>query len=163
MPSLYGVVGVASLMMWTRAPAQTEVSGPADTLPVRPSIKFNRWQEDWSVLADPRVAQAAFDEFKYISLSENPKTYLSFGLNVRERFEGNDAVNFGVGGNRNQDYDISRVEVHADLRLADQFQMFVQVQSDYAIGKSTLTPVDQDRLDLEQGFVAFSEPVAGGE
>lgn len=151
------------MILCARAAAQTEVVEPSQAAPARPSIKFNRWQEDWSVLADSRIPREKFDEFKYISLSDNPKTYLSVGLNVRERFEDNHAVNFGVGGSHNQDYDISRVETHADLRIADQFQVFAQVQSDYAIGKSTLTPVDQDRLDLEQGFVAFSEPAAGGD
>jgi hypothetical protein len=37
--------------------------------PQRPAIMFNRWQEDWSVLADPRVPCESFDEFKYIPLS----------------------------------------------------------------------------------------------
>jgi hypothetical protein len=60
---------------------------------------FNRWQEDWSVLADPRVPCEAFDELK---------------------------------PNRNQDYLISRNEFHADLRIANQMQVLVQLQSDFA-------------------------------
>jgi hypothetical protein len=81
---------------------------------------FNRWEEDWSVLADPRVPREPFDSLKYISLSVyDPKTYLSFGANLRERFEGQDAANFGIGTNRNQNYVISRSEAHADLRIAD--------------------------------------------
>ena len=40
-----------------------------DTVPQRPAILFNRWQEDWSVLADPRVVRQPGDEFKYIPLS----------------------------------------------------------------------------------------------
>ena len=72
--------------------------------------------------------------------------------NLRERFEANDAANFGVGANRNQNYVISRSEAHADLRIADQLQVFVQLQSDFAPWKTILTPVDQDRLDLEQAF-----------
>jgi hypothetical protein len=49
--------------------------------PQRPVILFNRWQEDWSVLADPQLARG-------------------------------------------------------------------QLQSDYAIDKTIITPVDPDRLDL---------------
>jgi len=67
-----------------------------------------------------------------------------------------------VGPNRNADYDISRFEVHSDLRVGPQFQFFTQLQSDYAIGKRVLTPVDQDRLDVEQAFVAWLQPLAGG-
>jgi hypothetical protein len=134
-----------------------------DQAPTRPAILFNRWQEDWSVLADPRVPREPLDSLKYIPLSaDDPKTYLSLGAGVRERFEANDAASFGVGTNRNQDYVISRTEVIADLRVAGQFQFFIQLQKDNAFDKKILTPVDQDRLDLEQAFIALVEPVAGG-
>jgi Alginate export len=131
--------------------------------PQRPAILFNRWQEDWSVLADPRVPRQPFDEFKYIPLSDTDRyTYLSFGADTRERFEANNAAGFGAGPNRNQDYVISRNEFHADLRIANQIQAFVQLQADYAPWKTMLTPVDVDRLDLEQAFVVLTEPVGGG-
>jgi Alginate export len=129
----------------------------------RPSIMFNRWQEDWSVPADPSVPREAFDALKYIPLdAADPKTYLSFGANLRERFEANDAVNFGVGGIKPQEYVISRLEGDADLRIADQFQAFVQLESAFAPGKTILTPVDQDRATVEQAFVALTEPVDDG-
>lgn len=133
------------------------------SLPQRPPIMFNRWQEDWSVLADPRAPREPFDELKYIPLSAfDPHTYVSFGANTRERFESNSAPNFGTGLNRSQNYVISRNEFHADLRVADQLQAFVQFQADYAPWKTMLTPVDRDRLDLEQAWVALTEQVGGG-
>jgi hypothetical protein len=139
--------------------AQTEM---ADT-PQRPAILFNRWQEDWSALADPTTPREPLDSLKYIQLSSNdPSTYLSFGADLRERFEANDAVNFGVGGTRPQAYVISRLEGNADLRIAGQIQAFVQLASDFAPGKTILTPVDQDRASLEQAFVALAEPVDDG-
>jgi hypothetical protein len=131
--------------------------------PQRPAILFNRWQEDWSVLADPATPREAFDSLKYIPLdSTNPETYLSFGADLRERFEANDAVNFGVGGKKPQDYVISRLEGNADLRIAGQVQAFVQLASAFAPGKSMLTPVDQDRASLEQAFIAITEPLDDG-
>ena len=142
-----------------------ESAGTAQTAqpPQRPAILFNRWQEDWSVLADPRVSRVPLDSLKYIPLSSSdPKTYLSFGANLRERFESDDAVDFGTSGNKPQSYVISRAEADADLRVADQLQAFVQLQSDFAPWKTKLTPVDQDRLDLEQAFIAITEPLAGG-
>jgi hypothetical protein len=135
----------------------------ADETAGRPVIKFNRWQEDWSVLANPDVPREPFDDLKYMRLSDDdPKSYLSLGANLRERFEGNDAVDFGVGSNKEADYVISRLEVHSDLRIGPQFQFFIQLQSDFAPGKEVLTPVDQDRLDLEQAFVALTEPLGDG-
>jgi hypothetical protein len=140
----------------------TSTRASADT-PDRPAIAFNRWSEDWPVLADPDVPREPLDELKYIPLSDvDAHTYLSFGANIRERFEVNDA-NFDTGGNQQDSYLLSRVEAHADLRIAGQVQMFLQLQSDLAPGKAPLTPVDQDRLGIEQGFVAVSEPLGDGE
>jgi hypothetical protein len=145
------------------AAATDDSSVPVAEIPARPAILFNRWQEDWSVLANPDVPREPFDDLKYISLSSrDPQTYLSLGADLRERFESNDATNFGVGSNRKADYDISRLEADADLRIAGQFQFFAQLQSDYAIDKDIHTPVDQDRLDLEQAFVSLTEPLDDG-
>jgi len=125
---------------------------------------FNRWQEDWSILADPRVPREPLDSLKYIPLyAGDPEAYLSFGANLRERFEANNAAGFGTAPNRNADYDISRFEVFANLRLGPQFQFFTELQSDYAIGKQDLSPVDQDRpVDLEQAFIVLIEPLDDG-
>jgi hypothetical protein len=151
-------------VLWAAAPqiSSADDQSKAST-PQRPAIMFNRWQEDWSVLADPRVPREPFDQLKYIPLfSFDPHTYLSFGANTRERFESNNAPNFGTGPNRSQNYVISRNEFHADLRIADQVQALVQFQADYAPWKTMLTPVDRNRLDLEQAWVALTEPVGGG-
>jgi len=131
--------------------------------PKRPAILFNRWQEDWSVLADPRVPREPLDNLKYIPLSANPKTYLSLGADWRNRYEYNNAMDFGVGPTgAKQSYDISRMEVHADLHIADQVQVFAQLQNDNAPWKKIILPVDEDRLDLEQGFITVVEPLGGG-
>jgi hypothetical protein len=143
--------------------ARADDHGPQQPTPQRPAVMFNRWQEDWSVLADPRVQRQPFDELKYIPLSKfDPYTYLSFGADTRDRFESNDAQGFGTGPNRKQDYVISRNEFHADLRIANQVQVFVQLQNDFAPWKTVLSPADQDRLDLEQAFVALTEPLGDG-
>lgn len=140
----------------------TSLQVVADT-PERPTITFNRWSEDWSVLADPGVPREPFDEFKYISLSErDARTYVSLGANIRERFEVNDA-NFGTDSNQQESYLLSRTEAHVDLRIHGQIQMFLQLQSDESPGKRHPAPVDQDRLGVEQGFVAISEPLGYGE
>jgi len=136
------------------------VTAAADTgAPARPKILFNRWQEDWSVLANPEVPRERLDNLKYIPLTSD--AYLSLGANLRERFEANDAVSFGVHGSKPLEYVISRLESHADLRW-NSLQAFVQLQSDFAPGKSRLTPVDQNRLDLEQAFLAYTAEIGGG-
>src|SRR5258706_15803552 len=129
----------------------------------RPTIEFNRWLEDWSVLANPEVLREPLDELKYIQLStSDSRTYLSLGANVRERLEVKDAQ-FGIRGGRQDAYLLSRLEAHSDLRIAGQVQIFLQLQSDVAPGKRDPSPVDADRLGIEQVFVALSESVADGE
>src|ERR1700735_254650 len=95
-------------------------------------------------LHDPNVPRQPFDAFKYIPLSAgDPSTYLSFGADTRERFESDNAQGFRTGPNRGQNYVISRNEVHADLRIASQIQVFVQLQSDFPLWKTMQSPVDR--------------------
>lgn len=134
----------------------------SQTGPGRPVILMNRWQEDWSALADPALRTEPFDSLKYIPLSTaDPGIYLSLGGGLRERFETNDAPRFRTVPGLADSYLTSRLEVHADLR-AGAFQAFAQIQSDFAPGKRNRSPVDANDLDLEQGFVAFSRQVGGG-
>jgi hypothetical protein len=165
-PSGSGVAGVALfvLALARLEPARADDAAPgADPPPPRPAILFNRWQEDWSVLADPRMPREPLDGLKYIPLSDtDPATFLSFGADLRERFEANSAASFGVNHVRSNDYVISRLETHADLRLGPHVQVFAQIQSDFAPWKTMISPVDRDRLDLEQAFIVVTEPVADG-
>ena len=94
-------------------------------LPARPTIGMNRWQEDWSVLADPRLRTEPFDNLKYIPLSpDDPQSYVSLGLSLRERFETLNAASFGVGGLPVQNYVLDREYIHADIRPNQNWQIF---------------------------------------
>ena len=157
------ITALLFLLLLRPVHAQESDSTPNAAPPARPATLSNRWEEDWSVLADPRVPREPFDNLKYIPFSPgDPQTFLSLGADIRERFEANDVANFGVGPNRNNDYLISRTEWHADLHIADQVQIFTQFESDYAPWKTMLTPADQDVLDLEQAFVTVTEPIGDG-
>ena len=67
---------------------------------------------------------------------------------MRERFESLNAATFGVGGIPVQNYVLDREYIHADIRPNQNWQIFIQLQNDYAPGKSIITPVDRDPLDL---------------
>jgi hypothetical protein len=61
------------------------------------------------------------------------------------RQESNNAPLFGIGAaNQNNNYLLSRSELHADLRPTEHFQIFVQLESDFAPWKSPLTPSATD-------------------
>lgn len=130
--------------------AQTDDGTP----PVRPTIDFYRWQEDWSVLADPRVPPEFGDALKYIPFSDHdPKRYLSFGVTLRERFVSIDPPLFGTAGGRHQDYLLHRLEVHADVHLTDQTRVFVQLENALAPWLKNPGPVDANKLDLRLAFL----------
>ncbi|MDB5654035.1 MAG: hypothetical protein JWQ94_1648 [Tardiphaga sp.] len=129
----------------------------------RPAITSNRWAEDWSVLADPALRTRPVDELKYIPLYvTDPKSYVSLGANLRERYETNNAPNFGVGKTPGDSWLIQRLQVHADIRPNDNWQFFVQLEDDRAFDKAAISSADQDPLDLRLAFVAYTGALAGG-
>ncbi len=142
--------------------AASPAAAAASCTAKRPTVSFNRWQEDWSVLANPCVPRKPFDALKYIRLGDDPSTYLSLGANLRERFELNNAPLFGLGAAHDDNYVIQRANVHADLRYRGHFQAFVQFVDARPFGKDTVGPVDKDQLDLEQAFVAYVDQLGPG-
>lgn len=143
--------------------AHAAAAQDATAAPARPVPLFNRWQENWSALADPALRTEPGDALKYISLSAtNPASYLSLGLNLRERVESNDAVGFGVGGSRSDRYLIQRLQIHADLHFNQHWQLFTQLEDARDYGKRNTTPVDRNPLDLRLAFLAFTDTFAAG-
>ena len=103
------------------------------------------------------------DSLKYIPLPfDDPKSYVSLGLTLRERFELNDAPAFGTGGNKGDNYLLDRLQWHIDVRPNAQWQMFVQFEDVRAPGKTVITPVDENQLDLRLAFIAYAHSFWGG-
>lgn len=123
----------------------------------RPEIRLERFTEDWSVLADPARRTRPFDGGKYIALSPgDPATYISLGLDLRERWELVAAPNFGTGGNRQDSYLLHRMQAHADIHLDANWRIFVQGEDVRAPGKQDLTTVDANPLDLRLAFLEYT-------
>jgi Alginate export len=150
-----------TLVLHAGSHANADELASACTVP-RPSVLFNRWQEDWSVLANPCVPVKPLDGLKYIPLGSDPGSYLSLGANLRERVEINDAPLFGIGAGHPDTYLIQRAQVSADAYIAQHFQFFIQLEDARAFGKDAVSPVDKNPLDLEQAFVAWVGQLAGG-
>ncbi|SOE87427.1 Alginate export [Burkholderia sp. YR290] len=155
------LVSSGSARASTEEPAAADISAAACTAK-RPAVAFNRWQEDWSVLADKCVPRQPLDSLKYIPLGGDPHSYLSLGANLRERLEVNDAPLFGIGTGHPDTYVIQRAQVSADARIGPYLQFFAQLEDARPFGKNTVTPVDKNPLDLEQAFVAWVSPLGPG-
>ena len=134
------------------------------SLPVtRPLISANRWAEDWSVLADPALRTEPVDAGKYIPLSSrDPRSYVSLGFSLRERWELNAAPAFATAGNRQDSYLLQRFQAYADVHFDANWRGFVELEDDRAPGKRTITSVDQDPVDLRLAFLEYSGQLDDG-
>ncbi|GAB7125885.1 alginate export family protein [Silvimonas sp. JCM 19000] len=147
---------VAALTMLLSAAAWSE------DVATRPALNSNRWMENWSALSDPAMRSEPLDRLKYLPLAADDSAWLTLGLTLRERFEYNDAANFGIGNSHSDSWLLQRAQFHADARFGPHWQAFVQVEDDRAYGKQNLGGADKDPLDLRLAFVAYSTPLPDG-
>lgn len=139
-----------------------DVDPAAPACPKRPTPAFNRWSENWGVLADPCVPRAPLDDLKYIPLGADGVSYLSLGAGLRERYEHIDGPLYGAGTTPGDGYVIQRANLHADLHIGPYVQVFGQLIDARAFDKQTFGPPDKDKLDVEQAFVTVAVPTADG-
>ncbi|MCC4604750.1 alginate export family protein [Xanthomonas campestris] len=149
---------IALLCAHPAACAQTPLPA-GDAGAARPKIASNRWQEDWSPLANPALRTQPLDRLKFVPLGD--AAYASFGLNLRERFESNDAPALGIGRQRDSDV-LQRLQAHVDLRVGAHWQLFTQLEDARAFDKRQHGPADANRADLRMAFVAYNAPVGNG-
>src|SRR6266478_5184444 len=119
-----------------------------------PSYKILRFDEDYSCLTNPAIRSDWFDPVKYIPLRENePYWYLSFGGELRERFEGIHDDNFGIGSGPDS-YWLQRVTLLGDLHLGERVRVFAEGISGVIAGQEQAAPpVQDDPIDLQFAFV----------
>ena len=151
---------ILGLLCAAAIPARAD-DAPSDG--ARPRLQTNRWEEDWSVLADPALRTQAFDGLKYVPLpGGSPSQYLSLGLTLRERYEYNDAALFGIAGHRADSYVLERLQVHADVHFADHWRLYTELEDDRDFSKAATGPADADKADLRLAFVETVDKLPGG-
>ena len=132
----------------------------------RPALTANsRFEENYQFLSDPAKRTDFFDPIKYIRLGDDPNTYLSFGGEVRERYEGflNNPL-FGLNHLSHDDYLLSRTLLSADLHVTPYFRSFVQLGFHDVYGKDgAITSTERGRFDLQQAFAEGNLPIGEGE
>jgi hypothetical protein len=143
------LLSIPSSVVWAE-----EVAITGETPPAPPAYKILRFTEDYSSLSDPAKRGDLFDPIKYIPLRTNePYWYLTLGGEVRERFEGNYAQNFGIGAGDNS-YWMQRVTLLGDLHLGERARFFVEGISGVVAGQSLPAPaVQKDPINLQFAFM----------
>lgn len=136
-------------------------SSSADADPTTPApvnlFGTHRFDEDFSYLRDPSRSDDIWDALKYIPSRDNPNVYVSFGGELRERYTYQVNPNFGLDGSGTDDYLLHRILLHTDLHLGTILRAFIQLGNQLEAGKQAdVSPIEEDELDLQQGFVDFA-------
>jgi hypothetical protein len=152
---------VLSLLLGVLSAAPADVT--AASQPPPPPLSTRRYSEDYAYLRDPAARTGAWWEpFKYIPLhgGSTGDVYLTTGLELRARYEGYHNNLWGEAPAPDDSYLWLRAMPLADLHFGPHFRLFGQLIAAFAEGvEPNVSPVDEDRLDLLQGFADLRLPL----
>src|SRR5258705_176547 len=149
----------ASLMVY----ATTNLAQADDTVPPvmsPPAHTALRYDEDYSYLRDPAARTDIFDPLKYIPLNKRGDSYLTFGGQVRDRYEYFNNYTFGKGAQDPNGYNLVRTMLDADLHLSPYFRVFAEGISATEQGRDGGPRAsDVNEIDLHQAFADLTLPL----
>jgi len=114
-----------------------------------------RWEEDWTFLGDPdATTDHWYPEAKFIDLGDGWS--LGFGGQIRYRLMSENNKSLTKTSPKNNDYNLVRTRVHADLRNENGLRFFVE-GLDARIHGNSRPPIgiDRNNFDLQNGFVEW--------
>jgi hypothetical protein len=130
----------------------------------RPAFQDLRFDEDWSVLAEPGslASRDLFDSAKWIARGD---AALSLGGQARVRFEAWDGFAFGAPADDDETLWLTRLRLHGDVHVGERFRVFVEAKAAFtseprAFGGARAA--DSDTIDLQNGFIEWAQPLASG-
>lgn len=140
------------------------VASPAAQASERPQYRLLRHEEDWSALCDPSRRQDLVDHLKCIPLPDSRGGYLTFGGELRQRYEFTRNPGFDPREQDRWGAWQQRFVGHADLHLGPHLRLFGQVLSGQERGfADPASSFDVNRLDVQQAFVELRAPLKAGE
>ncbi len=133
--------------------AAAAAAQPAPT--ARPAYRELRFDEDWSVLADPSALPShdLFDPLKYVELGDS--VWVSFGGQLRARFESWNDYDFS----EDQVIGLGRVMAHADVHFGERVRFFIEGKSASSTDPGVFDdtrPGDVDWLELQNAFLELT-------
>jgi hypothetical protein len=146
------------------AGAQDKAQDEAQDKPGPPQFENARYPEDYGYLRDPANRTGAWWEaLKAIPLSPDGSRYVSFGADVRARYEGYLDNLWGGAPAPNDGYGLFRVMPFADLHLGPNLRLFGHLIGAWATGlEPEPGPPDQTSFDVLQAFVQARYPADFG-
>jgi hypothetical protein len=147
--------GVALAGLAGAAPISSQTPRPKIQTPFRPL----RFEESYDFLRDS-VRHGWWRPLKYVRVGD--WSALSFGGEVRARYERLDHPAFGALPSDGSGYALERLMLHGDWRIGRPLRVFAQVASALEQGRTGgPRPVDEDSLRLHQAFVEYRHRAGG--
>jgi Alginate export len=149
---------LAILALVAAVPAFGQSVTPPPDLHRYPLPSFD---EDWRGLRQVERRDDPWDRVKFIPLSADGTTSLSFGGEARVTYERFGNQNFGLTPPDPNGYLLQRYLLHADVRAGNHLRVWTEFNSGLEGGRvgGPRPVIDQDDVDLHQTFVetAFGE------
>jgi hypothetical protein len=119
------------------------------------AVKLFRWQEDCRNLRDRQASLGPLERLRYLPLNMSETVWLTLGAEYRVKTEYYNAPDFFLRPAFERYTAVGeRVLLHADLRTAQGFRVFVQLDgATEANRKPAYFPFDRTRPDIAQAFV----------
>lgn len=136
--------------------AALAIAAAAEPAPAaRPAYRELRFDEDWSVLADPSALPShdLFDPLKYVELGD--AVWVSFGGQLRGRIESWNDYDF----HSDRVFGLGRILAHADFHFGERVRFFIEGKSASSTDPGVFDDTrkgDVDWLDLQNGFLELS-------
>jgi hypothetical protein len=155
-----GILGFGAMAVLTIAQFRTaHADDIVPTVMSPPAHTELRYDEDYSYLKDPAARTNLFDPLKYIPLDEQGDSYLTFGGQLRARYENFQHYTFGSGPQSPAGYNLIRAMADADLHLGQYVRVFVEGLSATEQGRGGgPRPTDVNDGALYQSFLDVKFP-----
>lgn len=115
-------------------------------------FKLLRFDEDHTSVKDS--ARTFYNRLKYLPLSEDGSTYVSFGGEIRAEVDRAMHEDWGARNVGRNTFLLQRYQLHADLHLSDKIRIFGQLRSGLENGrKNGPRPIDEDQLNVQNLFI----------
>lgn len=117
------------------------------------TFDFSLLRQNDEVNLDEASEKNVYKSLKKLQLREH--TFLSFGGSYRVQAEAFVNEQFSTEEDQNDYWFLQRLQLFSHLKVADKFELFVELNSSLITSKDNLAPVDRDELSLNQLFARY--------